>query len=128
MGHGREAIEMNRDPMRHHRWAVMVAALLFSALPFTASAKEAPAAQKVRVYPKYYAAGGKRFVDLDTLDAWVKSTGTQALQFYTCMWTATDRLVAAIERFQHVYLDVRWIEPGTSGCPNAVPEKAARSF
>ena len=118
---------MNREPMKRRCWPVIVAALLSSALPFTASAKDVPAAQKVQVYPTYYAAGGKRFVDLDTLDVWVKSTGTRSLQFHTCMWTATDRLVAAIERFQHVYLDVRWIEPGTSGCPDAVLEKAAWS-
>jgi hypothetical protein len=102
--------------------------LLLSGLPHAASAKEpaAAVAQQVQVHPEYYRAGSRRFADLDRLDDWVKSTGTRSLEFHSCMWTATERLAAAIERFQHVYLDVRWIEPGKDGCPAVMPDKAAQ--
>lgn len=120
---------MKKGLSRRRSWSLVVPALLLSALPILASAKEeaAAAVQKVQVHPKYYAAGGKRFVDLDRLDDWVRSTGTRSLQFHSCMWTATERLTAAIERFQHVYVDVRWIDPGKSGCPAVVPDKSARA-
>jgi hypothetical protein len=93
-------------------------------LPAFVGAAE-PAARRVTVFPDHYAADGKRFADLETLDRWVKSTGARSLEFHSCMWTSNQRLTAAIDRFQHVYIDVRWIDPGKSGCPAAVAEQAA---
>jgi hypothetical protein len=124
-----EVIEMSKDLTKRRCWAFVLPALLLSVPPIAALAKEQAVAtvQRVAVYPKYYAAGGKRFVDLEKLDQWVKSTGTRSLEFHSCMWTATERLAAAIERFQHVYLDVRWIAPGKSGCPAVERVKEART-
>jgi len=112
---------MSSNFMNHCPRVFIAVSFLLSASFVGASAKEpaAPAIQPVQVYPNYYLAGGKRFVDLDRLDDWVKATETQALEFRTCMWTANEQLAAAIERFRDVYLDVRWITPGTAGCPTA---------
>jgi hypothetical protein len=119
---------MSKSLVRHRCGVLVGAMLLLSGLPHAASAKEpaAAVAQQVQVHPEYYRAGSRRFADLDRLDDWVKSTGTRSLEFHSCMWTATERLAAAIERFQHVYLDVRWIEPGKDGCPAVMPDKAAQ--
>lgn len=110
---------MSSNFMKHCPRVFLAVSFLLSASFVVASPKEpaAPAVQNVQVYPNYYLAGGKRFVDLDRLDDWVKATESRSLEFHTCMWTATEQLAAAIERFKHVYLDVRWIAPGTAGCP-----------
>jgi hypothetical protein len=103
------------------------AALFLSLLNAAPSAKEpaANAAAQVRVFPDHYIAAGKRFAGLDDLDGWVRSGGARSLEFHARMWTANERLTAAIERFQHVYVDVRWTAPGKSGCPAVAGEKAA---
>ena len=110
---------MSNTFMNHCPRVFIALSFLLSAPFLGASAKEpaGPAMQHVQVYPDYYLAGGKRFVDLDRLDDWVKANETRSLEFHTCMWTATEPLAAAIERFKHVYLDVRWIAPGAAGCP-----------
>jgi hypothetical protein len=116
---------MSKDTIKRRRASVVAVTLLWSAALFPAWAKEPAAAtvQQVRVYPTYFAVDGKRFANLDKLDDWVRSSGARSLEFHTCMWTANEQLTAAIERFQHVYLDVRWIEPGRSGCPAVARER-----
>jgi hypothetical protein len=110
--------------------AFVLPGILLAALPASAFAKDRAVAtvQQIKVYPDHYTAGGRRFADLAALESWVKSTGSRSLELHSCMWTATDRLVAAIERFPNVYLDVRWITPGTLGCPSVSMEKAARAY
>jgi len=120
---------MRKDLLALQLWAVLLPGIQFSALPASALATErtVTAVQRVQVYPDHYAVGGRKFVDLATLEDWIKSTGTRSLELHSCMWTANERLVAAIERFQNVYLDVRWITPGMSGCPSVAPGKVAGS-
>jgi hypothetical protein len=115
---------MSKDKRR--RGTLVAVSLLSSATQFPVLANEPTVAtvQQVRVYPTYYAVGGKRFANLDRLGDWVKASRVRSLEFHTCMWTADKQLTAAIERFQHVYLDVRWIEPGRLGCPAVVLEQA----
>jgi hypothetical protein len=116
---------MSKDTIERRGVMLVAVSLLWSAAQCPALANEPAAAtvQQVRVYPTYYAADGKRFANLDRLDDWVRSSGTRSLELHTCMWTANKQLTAAIERFQHVYLDVRWIEPGRSGCPAVARER-----
>jgi len=120
---------MSKDPIGRRSSAFFLLGILLAALCGSAIAAEraAPAVQRVQVHPNHYAAGGNQFVELERLEDWVKSTGTHSLEFHTCMWTGNDRLAAAMERFQHAYLDVRWVAPGESGCPAVAVDKAARA-
>lgn len=120
---------MSKDPMGGRSWACVLPGILVAALAGSVFATEraVPAIQQLRVLPNHYEAGGNQFVELERLEAWVKSTGARSLEFHTCMWTASDRLAAAMERFQHVYLDVRWVAPGNSGCPAVAGNTAARA-
>jgi hypothetical protein len=90
--------------------------LNFAVVGFAANAA-APGVQLVKVFPAHYEAEGKRFADLDKLEAWVKAKGARGLILNSCLSESTKPLVAAIERFQHVYIDVTWSRAGESGCP-----------
>lgn len=72
----------------------------------------------VKVFSDHYEAAGKRFANLDQLEAWVKATGARGLVFHGCMSGPTQPLVAAMERFRNIYLDVRWSLAGEAGCPS----------
>lgn len=112
---------------RRYRFGACLLPIVLAALPGLLPAKQPANAglQRVMVFPDHYAVDGKRFADLDKLDDWVRSSGTRSVEYTACMWTANERLTAAIERIQYVYVDVRWQVPGKAGCPAVAPDKAA---
>jgi len=82
-----------------------------------AASPSTPAVPVVKVFSDHFEAGGKRFADIDMLEAWVKATGARGLVLHSCMSADTKPLVAALDRFRNVYLDVRWSRAGEAGCP-----------
>lgn len=117
-----------RIDTRAQVWTGIFSAAVLAAAPAMALAAGNTAAtvQRVQVLPDRYVAGGKRFADVDNLDQWVRSSGARSLQFHACMWSANERLAAAIERLQYVYLDVRWTAAGKAGCPAVAGDAADR--
>ena len=112
---------------RSRLWATALTTLVAGALSFAAHAGGPAAAHLVRVFPDHYLAGGQRLTSVDKLDDWVRSQGARSVEFHSCMWSAGERLAAAIEKLQYVYIDVRWTPAGKSGCPAVANEKAAQA-
>jgi hypothetical protein len=110
-------------------YAGLLAGAVCLSLPVSGLAANTASAsvQLVKVFSNHYEAAGKRFADLDKLEAWVKTTGARGLVFNSCMSESTKPLAAALERFQHVYVDVRWSMAGESGCPAVTTAKDGRS-
>lgn len=70
----------------------------------------------VSVFSDRYLTAKRQFTDLDALEGWVKSATPRVLRLNGCGATSATRLLAAVERFQHVYLEIRMSEAGESGC------------
>lgn len=90
-------------------------------LPLAAFALDpAPARSlSVSVFSDRYVAAERQFTDLDALEGWVKSATPRVLRLDGCGAASATRLLAAVERFQHSYLDVRMSEVGDPGCATA---------
>ena len=87
-------------------------------LPLVAFALDpAPARSlSVSVFSDRYVAAGRQFSDLDALEGWVKSGSPRVLRLDGCGAASATRFLAAVERFQHVYLEIRMSEAGEPGC------------
>lgn len=99
------------------------ACLIFPAHGFAADATGART-RLVRVLPDHYLAGGKRFHDLDALEAWVTASGATALRLESCTSAANKALGAATARFRHMYLDLRVPASGQVACRDARIQQA----
>jgi hypothetical protein len=87
-------------------------------LPLAAFALDpAPAwSLSVSVFSDRYIAAERQFTDLDALEGWVKSSSPRVIRLDGCGAASATRLLAAVERFQHAYLEIRMSEAGKPGC------------
>jgi hypothetical protein len=108
------------------RWNLVAAALTLI-LPVSGLALDSapPEALSVKVFPDRYVAAGKPFSDLAGLEAWAKQSRIRVLWFESCGPASAKRLMAAVERFDPVYVEgiqIQTFAPAEPGCLGAAEQ------
>lgn len=100
------------------RFSRTVAAGFVSMLPLTVFAVDRTPARSlnISIFSDHYITAEKQFTDLDALEGWVKVSPPRVLRLYACGAESAARLLAAVERFQHAYIELRMAETGQPGC------------